>query len=119
MVNLLKITVVRPLADSKDVVLIRLNGDLDSEASFELENRLKTLMEGPVKKLLFDLEHLNYMSSVGLGLFLGIMDELKARGGDLILFKVKEKSKRLFDMAGFLKFIKMFDSEAAALKGAR
>ena len=119
MANDLKVTVVRPVPEAKELVLVRLEGDLDSTASFDLENRLKALMQNPIKKLIFDLEQLSYMSSVGLGLFLGIMDELKTRGGELILVKLNEKSRRLFDMAGLLKFIKVFDTEAAALKSLK
>jgi anti-anti-sigma factor len=72
----IKITnVEQPVA----VSIIQIAGDVDSATSGELQKKVAEVLASGVKNLIFDLEHVPYMSSAGLRVFLQTFQTLRER----------------------------------------
>ena len=52
-------------------------------------------------KIVVDCEKLTYISSAGLGVFMGFIEELRENGGDLKICGLIPKVKQIFDMLAF------------------
>ena len=63
------------------------------------------------KKVVFDFKRANFMDSAGIGLILGRYKQAEMYGGKLELINVSEKLKRIFEMSGILRIIKITDKE--------
>ncbi len=84
-------------------LIVKLYGRLDSLTSPELEDKLEGSL-GDVKKLIFDFEHLDYISSAGLRVILGTSQELgEVDGGEIVIRNLTEQVQEVFDVTGFNK----------------
>ena len=103
--------------DVNEVTVVALEGELDLNASPEAEKQLTQLREDGVKKMLIDLEKLEFISSAGLRVLLATTQEMKAAGGDLRVCSLNETVKEVFDISGFNTLLMVFDDSAKALAG--
>ncbi len=103
--------------DVNEVKVVALEGELDLNASPEAEKQLTQLREDGVKKMLIDLEKLEFISSAGLRVLLATNQEMKAAGGDLRVCSLNETVKEVFDISGFSTLLMVFDDSAKALAG--
>jgi len=105
------------IRDVNEVKVVALEGELDLNASGEAEKQLTQLREGGVKKMLLDLEKLEFISSAGLRVLLATAQEIKAAGGELRVCNPNETVKEVFDISGFSTLLMCFDNEAKAMAG--
>ena len=98
------------------VVLLTLTGRLDASTSPKLEERMLALIDGGEKQILFNLEHLDYISSAGLRVLLMAAKKLKGVNGKIVLSSLKDQIREVFEIAGFSAIFPIFDSEDNALK---
>jgi len=100
-----------------DVLLIRLAGELDHHTSEELRTKVSEKLEqGRIRHIVLNLEHLTFMDSSGLGVILGRYKQIKNLGGEMIVCSISPTVKRLFEMAGLFKIIRLETDEQYALK---
>ena len=86
--------------DSADALVIYLEGRLDTNTSPALEEELKTAITGAVKKLIFDMEKLDYVSSAGLRVLLKAQ-KIMNKQGSMIIRKAKAEILEIFEVTGF------------------
>lgn len=79
---------------------IALEGRLDTSTAPELDAELKSSLEG-VTELSFDFEKLEYISSAGLRVLLSAQKVMNKQGS-MVLRKVREEVKEVFEVTGFL-----------------
>ncbi|RFU69173.1 anti-sigma F factor antagonist [Bacillus sp. V59.32b] len=104
--------------EAKNAVLcIRLKGELDHHAAEELRTRASTAIEkGSIKHIVLNLGELSFMDSSGLGVILGRYNQIKQNKGEMIVCAISPSVKRLFEMSGLFKIIKLELSEENALQ---
>ena len=98
------------------VVIIRLFGSLNAYTAPKFETMLKdTIDENP--RIILDLCNLNYISSIGLGVIIGYVEDAREKGGDIRIF-LKDNSivEEIFEITGFPKIIKFFDDNNSGIK---
>jgi anti-anti-sigma factor len=103
--------------DVNEVKVIAIEGELDLDSSPEAEKQLTRMREDGIKKMLLDLEKLEFISSAGLRVLLAAAQEMKVAGGDLRVCSLNETVKEVFDISGFSTLLMVFDNEAKALAG--
>lgn len=89
------------------VDLIKLDGLLNADTSPKLEEKLIALSEQETPNILLDMEKLSYISSAGIGCFIGVIKRIRNANGDLRFACVDPKVKRVFlllDMGDFFQF---------------
>ncbi|MGG3891817.1 anti-sigma F factor antagonist [Metabacillus fastidiosus] len=104
--------------DVKETVLcIRLSGELDHHAAEQLREKVNTLLIGSeIKHIVLNLESLLFMDSSGLGVILGRYKQIKALNGEMVVCAISPAVKRLFDMSGLFKIIRLEETEHRALQ---
>ncbi len=101
----------------RDVTLVALAGNLDSNTSPQAQQALDGILAGGGKKMVVDFTALDYVSSAGLRVLLGTAKRLSAAGGALHLFGLNDTVREVFDISGFSTILAVFATEADALKG--
>ncbi|HZG72860.1 MAG TPA: anti-sigma F factor antagonist [Chondromyces sp.] len=101
-----------------EVLCIRLIGELDHHTADELRQQATEAIESrDIRHIVLNLEQLSFMDSSGLGVILGRYKHIKQRQGEMIVCAISPAVKRLFDMSGLFKIIRLETSEEHALKG--
>ncbi len=80
-------------------LLFTLTGRLDTTTAPQLETEIKKSLDG-VKKLVFDIRNLEYISSAGLRVLLSAQKVMN-RQGSMIVRNVPEEVQEIFDVTGF------------------
>lgn len=84
-----------------DISVVRLSGYLDAHTAPRLEKKLKELTESGKYKILVDFQDLTYISSAGLGVFMGSIEECRENKGDIKMCQMQENVYTIFDLLGF------------------
>jgi stage II sporulation protein AA (anti-sigma F factor antagonist) len=101
----------------KKVLCIRLAGELDHHTAEELRQKVNDIVEKrQIEHMVFNLQDLSFMDSSGLGVILGRYKQIKNSGGEMVVCSVSPPIRRLFDMSGLFKIIRLADSEGKALE---
>lgn len=101
----------------QDVLCIRLTGELDHHTAETLRNQITEKMEkSEINHLVMNLEKLSFMDSSGLGVILGRYKQIKLKQGEMVVCSISPPVKRLFDMSGLFKIIRLETSEKFALE---
>jgi anti-anti-sigma factor len=79
-----------------DFKIIELDGRILSEADLEPAHRL--LDENKTWKLVFDLSKLQHTNSSGIAFLIKSMTRARIHGGEVIILKVGEGIKKLFEI---------------------
>jgi len=94
------------------VLFVNLNGELDHHTSEQLRSRLNEVMnESEVKHIIFNLKHLDFMDSSGIGIILGRYKHLVKTNGTVMVIGMKPIVKKVFDLAGLSRIIHVIEDE--------
>ncbi len=83
-----------------DQLVIALEGRLDTTTAPQLDDELKTAMEG-ISKLEFDFSKLEYISSAGLRVLLSAQKTMNKQGS-MVIKNVNEEINEIFEVTGFV-----------------
>jgi anti-anti-sigma factor len=103
------------------VPLLRLRGELDHGTATKLQAALDEVDEGDATRCIFlDLEHLSYMDSGGVSVFLRLLRKLEARGW-VGLIGTDDRIRRLFVITGLANHphLRFFQGEEEAVCGVK
>lgn len=89
--------------------LVKVQGYLDSSTFTQLQDHLEKVIGEGKYNILVEFGDLNYISSAGLGVLLGMSQEVREHGGDLKLANMSSKIRNLFEMLGFSRLIRIYD----------
>lgn len=101
--------------DDADVSIIYLLGYLDAHTAPDFENALQELVDEDRVKIVVNLAGLSYISSAGLGVFMGFIEDIRQKEGDIKLAEPNEKVYRVFDLLGFPVLYEIFQKEQEAI----
>jgi anti-sigma B factor antagonist len=102
--------------DHSDVSILRLKGFLDAHTAPNFEQAIQELIEENRFKIIVSMSDLNYISSAGLGVFMGFIEEIRDQKGDIKLSNMTDKVYKVFDLLGFPALYQIFKEEAEAEK---
>ena len=89
--------------EEKDGKLIAtLSGELDTAAAAETEKALQPLLDCEGKDIVIDCTSLEYISSSGLRILLGILKQAQSVGSRVVLKNVNEVIRDVLDLTGFV-----------------
>lgn len=107
---------VAPCQAEPQVTVFKLQGHLDAQTVRQLESHYEAETSKAKYRWIVDLSQLEYISSAGLGSFVGVLSELRSQGGDILFIGLSQKMLKIFKVLGFTRIFKVFDGEADALK---
>jgi anti-sigma B factor antagonist len=89
-------------APGAPITIIALAGQLDAHTAAEFERFLEQVVRDDGKRqLVLDFHGLEYISSAGLGVLMGLIEEVRAIDGDMKLAALPEKIFHVLDLLGF------------------
>lgn len=101
----------------QDVLCIRLSGELDHHSADNLrEKASKAIEKNEIHHIIFNLEQLSFMDSSGLGVILGRYKQIKQLHGEMVVCAISPAIKRLFELSGLFKIIRLEPTEEFALQ---
>jgi len=103
-------------SENGDVSILYIKGYLDAHTAPDLENEFQKLADAKKYNILVNFQDLSYISSAGLGVFMGFIEDIRKNGGDIKLSDMKPKIFRVFDLLGFPTLYDILDEEAKALE---
>jgi anti-sigma B factor antagonist len=106
--------VVRDSSLDASLAVFQLSGHLDAQTVRELELRFEEQIKGARVRWVVDLEKLDYISSAGLGSFVGVLSELRAQGGDIFFVGLTQKMEKIFKVLGFTRIFRVYANEGEA-----
>lgn len=105
------------LVTKNNVLLIRLKGELDHHTAESLRQKVsETIEQHNIHHIVLNLKELTFMDSSGLGVILGRYKQIQSQGGEMVVCSISPAVKRLFDMSGLFKIIRLVDDEKYALE---
>ncbi len=84
-----------------DFAVIHLEGAVDAHTAPQFEEAVQKVIDDGQNNIVVDCEKLSYISSAGLGVFMGFVEELREAGGDIKICGLTEKVKQPFEILGF------------------
>lgn len=100
-----------------EVLLIRLDGELDHHTAEDLRSQAsKMIEEHHIRHIVLNLQSLTFMDSSGLGVILGRYKQIKEKHGEMVVCAISPTIERLFSMSGLFKIIRIEPTEDQALQ---
>ena len=78
-----------------------LAGSLDTAAAAETEKAMNPLNDVEGKDIIIDCTDLEYISSAGLRIFLGILQNAQEKGGHVYIKGINDSVRTIFTITGF------------------
>ncbi len=100
--------------DDGGIAVLYLKGFLDAHTAPILENALEKCVNEQKFRIIVSFAELTYISSAGLGVFMGFIEEIRQHEGDIKLSSMSEKIFRVFDLLGFPALYDITDTDEEA-----
>ena len=95
--------------------IYKINGQLNSNTSQGLEDKLIRAIDGGSKSMIIDFKNLDYISSAGLRVILKAIKALKREDGKIMLCDMQDYVKEVFEISGLDSLMPIFGSMGDAL----
>ncbi len=100
-----------------NILVCSARGELDHHSAEGFRTFVDYNMENnPVKHLLLDLTHLNFMDSSGIGALIGRYKKVSSAGGKVAIIKGNKQVTRVLEISGIYEIINFYDSINTAIK---
>jgi anti-sigma B factor antagonist len=99
-----------------DVVVVCPRGFINAHTVRQFEQELNSALEAGHFKIVINGSGLAYIASAGLGVIMGLIEEVRSRGGDIRLADLNETVMNIFEVLGFNHLCKVFDKEEDAIQ---
>ena len=100
----------------ENIGVLNIQGFLDAHTAPDFENELQDLIKENYFNIIVNLDGLQYISSAGLGVFMGVIEDIRNNGGDLKICCAAPKVFKVFDLLGFPSLYEFYNSEDEAVK---
>ncbi|NLP08906.1 STAS domain-containing protein [bacterium] len=101
-------------SDQDRVSTLAISGFLDAHTAPKLEEAIQSLIDDGRYQIIVNFSDLTYISSAGLGVFMGFIEEIRNKNGDIKMCRMSPKIYRVFDLLGFPTIYQIFDREEEA-----
>ena len=98
-----------------NVVILKLDGDIDVYTSSDLKDAISMQMDLGAKKIIVDMEYVYYIDSSGIGVFISAFGAFKKVNGKICFVKVTDPVKKVFELTKINSFFPVFTTETEAL----
>ena len=101
--------------NNNGIEIFSVKGSLDSNTSTEFETRIYAALESGQRKLILNLEDLDYISSAGIRVMLKTTKDLNRMDGNIVLCTLQDYVREVFEIAGFDGYLNIENNLKAAM----
>lgn len=99
-----------------EIAVIYPKGHLDAHNVERFEKEIIKLLGNSIVRIVVNCKDLNYISSAGMGIIMGYLDEIREKKGDIKLCSVNDRVYEIFDLVGFTDIYDFVEDEGGAIK---
>ena len=97
------------------LLILKITEEIDHHTSEKIRKRADYEIQIHIpKKVIFDFENVTFMDSSGIGMIIGRYKIIKMLGGELEIKNVSRSIRKVFEMSGITKIIKLEEGEVYA-----
>jgi stage II sporulation protein AA (anti-sigma F factor antagonist) len=94
-----------------DKLVVYMMGELDHHSAEEVRNKIDDRIDREkLNKLVMDFSGVTFMDSSGIGVVIGRYKKLSLKNGTVCVAKANDTVKRVFELSGMFKIIKLFNN---------
>lgn len=98
------------------LTILSLEGYLDAHTAPEFENAIQSEIDSGRFQIIVDCAGLTYISSAGLGVFMGFVEEIRSKKGDIKICGLIPKVLQVFELLGFQQLYHILESRSEAVR---
>ena len=98
-----------------DVLVVDMSGRLDSRSAGDAGDRIVSIVQGEQRRVLLNLEKLEYVSSAGLRVIIRGAKLLQGNRGEFKICNARGAVRDALETSGFYSLINIYDSEKEAV----
>ena len=102
-------------AQKDEARVLYINGFINAHTVQDFEKSIQSVLAERNYRILINCKELEYINSSGLGVLMGVIEEIQDNNGFLYLSDMNETVFNIFDTLGFTHLFKVFDAEVEAL----
>ena len=95
--------------------VLYIQGYINAHTVQEFEKSVQSILDENVYCILINCQKLQYINSSGLGVLMGVIEEIQENNGFLYLSNMNETVFNIFDTLGFTHLFKVFNTEEDAI----
>jgi anti-sigma B factor antagonist len=100
-------------------VVVALEGSLDVATAPELRELLVHLIDEGRYRLVLEMSGVDFVDSIGLGVFVGVVHRLRPYDGSLVVAAPSAQTRKVFEITQLVRVVPLHDSVDAALSAVR
>jgi len=100
--------------ENRGIVTLIPRGYLDAHTVAQFEAAIRKLVKNGHYKIIVNMKDLEYISSAGLGVFMGFIEEVREQNGDIKLSDLSQRVYKVFDLLGFPALFEIYEQEKEA-----
>ena len=104
------------IKESGDITIIELSGYVDAESSPEIRRKVRNLISEGRIRLVIDLGKVKYMDSLGLGILISGLKNVRKEKGDLKLVALHAGVQETFGLTELIDIFDVFEKQEDAVK---
>src|SRR4051812_16385459 len=103
-------------SSQEGISVISIEGYMDAHTAPEFERAIQNEVDAGNVRIVADCSRLTYISSAGLGVFMGFIEEIREQGGDIKICSLSPKVQQVFEMLGFQELYDICDDLTGAVQ---
>jgi anti-sigma B factor antagonist len=102
-----------------DIVTVMIGGSLDVATAPELRDLLVRLIDDGHHRFVLEMSHVDFVDSIGLGVFVGVVHRLRPYDGILAVAAPSAQSRKVFELTQLASVLPLYESADAAIGAIR
>lgn len=102
-----------------EIAIVDVEGVLDGHTFKPFDEYMERLVSNGLPTVLLNFAKVDYVSSAGIGVLAGAVKRCRDARGDLRLFAVQEKVKKIINLVGLHSMLRLHDDEKTALQSMK
>jgi len=102
-----------------ELSILKLDGTVDATVSGQMEKALADLLTGGAKNVVVELSGVKFMSSAGWGVLLGRVQQVRTKGGSLVVAGMAPEVNHVYGLLGLKPILKSYPTEGEAVAALR
>ncbi|MCW2858456.1 MAG: anti-sigma-factor antagonist [Actinoallomurus sp.] len=99
-----------------DIVCVVLAGSLDVATAPQVRDLLIRLIDEGRYRLVLELSGVDFVDSIGLGVFVGVVHRLRPYDGSLAVAAPSPQTRKVFEITQLVRVLPLFDSIGSAVQ---
>ena len=97
--------------ENEGIATLHVGGYLDAHTASKFESKIQELIQSGNYNIILNFAELEYISSAGLGVIMGNIEDIRNHDGDIKLTEMSDKIYRVFDLVGFPSLYDIFKTQ--------